>query len=88
MSIYTYIAKTILQVYYRDAVAAFVAFDVTRAATFDAIEQWKNDLDSKLFQSNGQPIPAVLLANKVIETLLVLTDTLYQSQSLMCDIFV
>ncbi|XP_028406006.1 ras-related protein Rab-32-like [Dendronephthya gigantea] len=52
------------RVYYRDAVAAFVAFDVTRAATFDAVEQWKSDLDSKLFLANGQPIPAVLLANK------------------------
>ena len=42
-----------------------MAFDVTRAATFDAVEKWKKDLDSKLFLPNGLPIPAVLLANKV-----------------------
>ena len=47
---------------------AFVAFDVTRAATFDAVEKWKKDLDSKLILPSGLPIPAVLLANKVSKT--------------------
>ena len=27
---------------------------------------WKSDLDNKVLLPNGQPIPAVLLANKVI----------------------
>ena len=55
----------IIQVYYRDAVGAFVAFDVARAATFEAVEKWKHDLDDKLFLPSGLPIPAILLANKV-----------------------
>ena len=56
---------SISQVYYRDAVGAFVLFDVTRASTYEAIEKWKNDLDSKAFMPNGCLIPTVLLANKV-----------------------
>lgn len=52
------------RVYYKEAVGAFVVFDVTRASTFEAVEKWKSDLDSKVFLSNGSPIPAILLANK------------------------
>ena len=52
------------RVYYKDAVGAFVVFDVTRAATFEAVEKWKIDLDSKVFLSDESHIPAVLLANK------------------------
>lgn len=52
------------RVYYKEAVGAFVVFDVTRGATFDAVSKWKHDLDSKVKLANGNPIPAVLLANK------------------------
>ncbi|KAM9319383.1 ras-related protein Rab-38 [Gastrophryne carolinensis] len=52
------------RVYYREAVGAFIVFDVTRPATFEAVTKWKEDLDSKLTLSNGLPVAAVLLANK------------------------
>ncbi|NXS63001.1 RAB32 protein, partial [Brachypteracias leptosomus] len=52
------------RVYYKEAVGAFVVFDVTRGSTFEAVSKWKNDLDSKVLLPNGNPIPAVLLANK------------------------
>jgi Ras-related protein Rab-32 len=52
-------------VYYKEAVGAFVVFDVTRLSTFEAVQMWKQDLDNKVLLPNGQPIPAVLLANKV-----------------------
>ncbi|XP_016323102.1 ras-related protein Rab-38 [Sinocyclocheilus anshuiensis] len=52
------------RVYYREAVGAFIVFDVTRASTFDAVLKWKDDLDLKVTLSNGKPVPAVLLANK------------------------
>ncbi|OCT93278.1 ras-related protein Rab-38 [Xenopus laevis] len=52
------------RVYYREAVGAFIVFDVTRPATFEAVAKWKEDLDSKLTLSNGVPVSAVLLANK------------------------
>uniref|UniRef100_G3VG12 Ras-related protein Rab n=1 Tax=Sarcophilus harrisii TaxID=9305 RepID=G3VG12_SARHA len=52
------------RVYYREAMGAFIVFDVTRPATFEAVTKWKSDLDSKLTLPNGKPVSAVLLANK------------------------
>ncbi|XP_042621002.1 ras-related protein Rab-38-like [Cyprinus carpio] len=52
------------RVYYREAMGAFIVFDVTRPTTFEAVSKWKEDLDSKLILSNGQSIATVLLANK------------------------
>ncbi|CAB0032298.1 unnamed protein product [Trichogramma brassicae] len=52
------------RVYYKEAVGAFIVFDVTRSATLDAVIKWKQDLDSKLQLIDGSPIPCVLLANK------------------------
>uniref|UniRef100_A0A0K8SPQ7 Ras-related protein Rab n=1 Tax=Lygus hesperus TaxID=30085 RepID=A0A0K8SPQ7_LYGHE len=52
------------RVYYKEAVGAFIVFDVTRAATFDAVLKWKQDLDAKVQLPDGSPIPCVLLANK------------------------
>ncbi|KAL3889019.1 hypothetical protein ACJMK2_001454 [Sinanodonta woodiana] len=52
------------RVYYKEAVGAFIVFDVTRASTFEAVTKWKNDLDSKVQLSDGTAVPCVLLANK------------------------
>jgi len=52
------------RVYYKEAVGAFVVFDVTRAATLEAVPKWKADLDAKVVLPDGRPIPTVLLANK------------------------
>ncbi|KAB0366367.1 hypothetical protein FD754_010523 [Muntiacus muntjak] len=52
------------RVYYKEAVGAFIVFDISRGSTFDAVLKWKSDLDSKVHLPNGSPIPAVLLANK------------------------
>lgn len=52
------------RVYYKEAVGAFIVFDVTRAATFEAVVKWKLDLDTKVQLPDGSPIPCVLLANK------------------------
>ncbi|XP_042602739.1 ras-related protein Rab-32-like [Cyprinus carpio] len=51
------------RVYYKEAVGAFVVFDITRGSTFEAVSKWKHDLDSKVKLANGNPI-SVLLANK------------------------
>lgn len=53
------------RVYYKEAVGAFIVFDVTRASTFDAVHKWKTDLDNKVQLIDGSPVPCVLLANKV-----------------------
>lgn len=55
------------RVYYKDAVAAFVVFDVTRPETFDSVLRWKGDIDDKVLLSDGSFIPCVLLANKCDE---------------------
>ncbi|XP_033231614.1 uncharacterized protein LOC117182623 [Belonocnema kinseyi] len=52
------------RVYYKEAVGAFIVFDVTRSATLEAVVKWKQDLDSKVQLPDGSPIPCVLLANK------------------------
>lgn len=52
------------RVYYKEAVGAFVVFDVTRAQTFDAVVKWKTDLDTKVTLADGSTIPTILLANK------------------------
>ncbi|XP_018400971.1 PREDICTED: uncharacterized protein LOC108778326 isoform X1 [Cyphomyrmex costatus] len=52
------------RVYYKEAVGAFIVFDVTRSATLDAVVKWKQDLDSKVQLPDGSSIPCVLLANK------------------------
>lgn len=56
------------RVYYKEAVGAFIVFDVTRTGTFDAVVKWKQDLDSKVL-ADGEAIPCVLLANKVMNIL-------------------
>jgi len=59
------------RVYYKEAVGAMVVFDVTRVSTFEAVQKWKNDIDSKVTLpgstpgSDPRPIPVVLLANKI-----------------------
>ncbi|XP_004076264.1 ras-related protein Rab-38 [Oryzias latipes] len=52
------------RVYYREAMGAFIVFDVTRPTTFEAVLKWKEDLDSKAMLANGSSIATVLLANK------------------------
>jgi Ras-related protein Rab-32 len=54
------------RVYYKEAVGAIVVFDVTRPATFEAVQKWKNDIDCKVtLPPDERPIPVLLLANKV-----------------------
>lgn len=54
------------RVYYKEAVGAFVVFDVTRLGTFEAAAKWKSDIDAKVTVGvEEKPIPVVLLANKI-----------------------
>eukprot|EP01132_Coremiostelium_polycephalum_P008600 gene8600-10586_t len=53
------------RVYYKEAIGAFIIFDVTRLSTFEAVAKWKADIDSKVtYGPDEKPIPVVLLANK------------------------
>lgn len=62
------------RVYYREAMGAFIVFDVTRPASFEAVTKWKEDLDSKLTLANGKNVATVLLANKCDQGREVLTN--------------
>lgn len=44
-----------------------IVFDVSRPATFEGVLKWKTDLDSKVANADGSPIPCLLLANKCDE---------------------
>lgn len=52
------------RVYYKYAIAAVIVFDLSRPVTFEAVRKWRQDLNSKVTLSNGEPIPALLLGNK------------------------
>jgi len=52
-------------VYYQEAVAAFVVFDVTRITSLDMVTEWKKDIDTKVFTAADKPIPCMLLGNKI-----------------------
>ncbi|OHS97297.1 Ras family protein [Tritrichomonas foetus] len=52
-------------VYYRESVGAIVVFDVMRNATFDMTKVWKKDIDEKVQTAEGQPVPTLLLGNKI-----------------------
>jgi len=52
------------RVYYKEAIGAFVVFDITNSGTFEAVKKWKEDMDAKVTLAEDKPIPVVLLANK------------------------
>ncbi|XP_078277158.1 ras-related protein Rab-7L1-like [Rhinoraja longicauda] len=52
------------RLYYRDAGACIIMFDVTDITTFHSCLKWKLDLDCKVALKDGCPVPCVLLANK------------------------
>jgi small GTP-binding protein len=52
-------------VYYRNATAAIVVFDLNAQETFENVKKWKADIDLKVKLPNEKPIPVLLFANKV-----------------------
>lgn len=56
--------QTMCRNYYQDANGCFVMFDITNEESLDNCKKWKKELDNKVLQPNGDPIPSILLANK------------------------
>ncbi|XP_006825119.2 ras-related protein Rab-7L1-like [Saccoglossus kowalevskii] len=52
------------RVYYKDASACVIMFDITAKKTFQNILKWKKDLDTKVSLPDGQLVPCLLVANK------------------------
>lgn len=48
------------RVYYKNAHAVFIVFDLTRESTFQGVLRWKQDIEAKIFED----IPVILLGNK------------------------
>ena len=57
--------RSLMPQFGRNALIAVVMCDVTRKETVDGAKLWKQAVDSSVFLTNGQPIPCVLLVNKV-----------------------
>lgn len=55
---------TMTHVYYKEAVGAFIVFDLSRRPTFESVAKWRHDIADKVTLPEGQAIPVVLLANK------------------------
>jgi len=62
------------RVYYKDAVSAVVVFDMEYPKSLQTAIKWKQDIDEKVTLSNGQPLPVILVGNKVLPTLLTHTN--------------
>ena len=45
--------------------AAVVMCDLTRKETLEGAKAWKQSVDNTILLQNGQPVPCLLLANKV-----------------------
>lgn len=58
--------RVLMPQFYRGAAVAIVMCDVTRLDTLQSTRVWKKQVDENVLQPNGQPIPAVLLINKVL----------------------
>ncbi|XP_013384092.1 ras-related protein Rab-7L1 [Lingula anatina] len=52
------------RVYYKDAHACIIMFDLLQKSTFNNAIKWKKDLDSKCTLPDGSNVPCLLLGNK------------------------
>ncbi|KAE8623627.1 hypothetical protein XENTR_v10005678 [Xenopus tropicalis] len=52
------------RLYYKQASACVIMFDLTNSESFRNCQMWKDDLDNKVILPNGDFVPCILLANK------------------------
>ncbi|EAY14719.1 Ras family protein [Trichomonas vaginalis G3] len=56
---------SVTHMYYNEAVAAMVVFDLISPSTLCVAKIWKKDIDEKVMTSEEKPIPCLLVGNKV-----------------------
>eukprot|EP00039_Didymoeca_costata_P018673 m.334491 g.334491 ORF g.334491 m.334491 type:complete len:205 (+) comp17365_c0_seq1:327-941(+) len=56
--------SSMTRVYYKQATACVIIFDITRKSTFQEVIKWKTDLDNKTRLPSGDRLPCLLVANK------------------------
>nr|AFZ78865.1 Ras family protein [Coptotermes formosanus] len=57
-------AQLLTRSFYKGAVAVLIVFDVVRPATLVTAGQWKQDVDQKVKNLQGSPVPCILIGNK------------------------
>ena len=57
--------RAMTRTYYRGASGCVVLFDITNRRSLLEAKSWKEDLDAKVALPNGDPVPCILIANKV-----------------------
>jgi len=55
---------TMTKVYYRNATAAMIVYDILEKKTFESVENWRKDIKEKLDDEAGDRIPILLVGNK------------------------
>ena len=53
------------RIYYRGAFGCIIMFDLTNRVSFEEAKVWKAGIEKKVFLPNSEPIPYILVANKV-----------------------
>ncbi len=53
------------RVFYKDANACIIVYDVSQPRTFEIVTKWKQDVDNKVLLSDDTPVPCFLFANKM-----------------------
>jgi len=56
---------SVTHMYYNEAIAALVVFDLMSQNTLDVAAIWKKDIDEKVRTSDEKPIPSFLIGNKL-----------------------
>ncbi len=51
--------------FYKDAAACLIVFDVSRSSTLNGALKWKADFDNKVNYDENTQIPCILVGNKV-----------------------
>src|SRR5690606_30211272 len=52
------------RVYYQDASAAIIVFDISKPDSLQSVLPWKKDIRSKVTLPDGSDLPIVLIGNK------------------------
>ena len=60
------------RVFFREAVACIITYEVELPSSFESSQSWKEDLDAKVRLPNGDRIPTVLLGNKVSQAMMMM----------------
>ncbi len=56
---------TMTQLFYKDTAGCIIVFDESRATTLHGAAKWKADFDTKVNYDPNNPVPCILVGNKV-----------------------